>query len=261
MSDPQTFSFSRVSSFEQCPRRYRYRYLDGVHEAFQSVEAFMGQQVHAALEWLFKRKEQGQVPSLEQCVAYYCSVWDATVKDSATPVKVVRGGESEPYRRSGAEMLADFYRNRFPGDQLSTVATEQHVSIRLAGRLPFQGFIDRFARDCGGRYYIIDYKTGKRVPQRFEGKDAEQLEAYALTVFADYGVDEVVLSLEYLRTGRNNTKVVRRSEAAALEQRLAARIDAALSATVFPPNPGVLCDWCGFNDLCEAARTRYGKEA
>ena len=24
------------------------------------------------------------------------------------------------------------------------------------------------------------------------------------------------------------------------------------AANVFPPTPGTLCDWCGFNDLCEA---------
>jgi hypothetical protein len=27
-------------------------------------------------------------------------------------------------------------------------------------------------------------------------------------------------------------------------------------ATVFPPSPGTLCDWCGYNDICEAYPVR-----
>jgi RecB family exonuclease len=48
-----TYSFSRITTFEQCARRFRYRYLDGVKEAFHGVEAFMGQRVHEVIEWLF----------------------------------------------------------------------------------------------------------------------------------------------------------------------------------------------------------------
>ena len=42
----QVYSYSRITTFEQCARRFRYRYVDGIKEAFRGVEAFMGQQVH-----------------------------------------------------------------------------------------------------------------------------------------------------------------------------------------------------------------------
>lgn len=248
------FSFSRLTTFEQCARRYRYRYLDSVREAFQSIEAFMGQQVHACVEWLYQERMAGNAPRVDAAVERYCRQFDRELSGHRPAVKVVRrDGAIEHYRRSGAEMLADFHRQRFAPDPLETVATERHFVLDLAEGLQFQGFIDRVARDARGTLHLIDFKTGSRVPERFEGKDADQLDAYALAMFSESPqLDEIVLMLEYLRTARAHIKRIRRADAAAIRQRLAARIAVARTATVFPPAPGALCDWCGFNDLCEA---------
>lgn len=253
MAQLETFSFSRVTTFEQCPRRYRYRYLDGVREAFQSIEAFMGQQVHAAVEWLYNQRLAGQEHAAEAVVGRYCAEFDQAYAASRPAVRVIRTDmAAEHYRRSGAEMLADFHRRRFLDDTLETVGVERHFELDLGGGAPFQGYIDRLARDRDGLLHIIDFKTGSRVPARFEGKDADQLDAYALALFTQTDADELVLVLEYLRTATARTKRVRRDQSHEVRRRLAARIDAARSATVFPPIPGSLCDWCGFNDLCEA---------
>lgn len=247
------FSFSRVTTFEQCPRRYRYRYIDGVHEGFVSIEAFMGRQAHSTVEWMYEERRAGREPTLDESVARYCGFWDGALATERAPVKVVRSGETrEDYRRLGAEMVSDYYRRNFAADALETIAMERHFTIELGGRHAFQGYIDRLARDGDGRVVVIDFKTGKRVPQRFEGKDADQLRAYALALFAD-GEGELELRLEYLRTGKRVAERIRADQAGPIEERLAARIDAAEAATVYPPVPGPLCGWCGFNDVCEAA--------
>jgi putative RecB family exonuclease len=265
------YSFSRVTTFEQCPRRYRYRYVDGVKEGFRSIEAFMGQQVHAAIEWLHGERADGAFPDAEAAVRRYCELWDREKAVSTAPIKVVREGmEVEHYRRMGADIVADFHRTRFVGDPLSTIAIEKHFSLELGGRYRFQGFIDRLARDRDGVVHIIDYKTGARTPSRFEGKDAEQLEAYAVALF-EVGVDdgregtrvpdEIELALEYLRSGTRLFRRIHRDEAAAIADRLVARIEVADTATVFPAVAGALCGWCGFNDLCEAYVPRRGRPA
>ncbi len=253
MPAPPRFSFSRATTFEQCARRYRYRYLDGVKEGFRSVEAFMGQVVHATIEWLYNELARGNRPDAELAVADYCDRWDTEMGSSRTPVKVIKSGtEMESYRRLGADLLQSFYRARFANDELRTVAMERHFSTKLDDRHAFQGYIDRLALDADGLLHIIDYKTGRRVPQRFEGKDAQQLEAYAAAMFRERDDEEICLVLEYLSTGKQLTKRIGRDEAARGEARLASRIDVALEATVFPPITGPLCDWCGFNDICDA---------
>lgn len=249
----EIFSFSRVTTFEQCARRYRYRYVDGVREGFQSIEAFMGQQVHAAVEWMFQEKSAGRVPRTEDVVRQYTAAFDRGHAEARSALKVIRQGSVvEDYRRSGAEMLADFHRSRFLADQLETVGLERHFVLDVEQGQRFQGFIDRLARDASGTIHIIDYKTSGRPPLRFGGKDGDQLEAYAVAMFAETGGDELVLMLEYLRNGSTQTRRIRRSEAEETSRRLAARIRTATAANVFPPSPGALCDWCGFNDLCEA---------
>ena len=57
------FSFSRLKAFDQCPARYRYRYLKGLKEAFQSVEAHLGTVVHDVLEWLYREREGAADPT------------------------------------------------------------------------------------------------------------------------------------------------------------------------------------------------------
>ena len=203
--------------------------------------------------WLFREKGAGRMPRVDDAVRYYSAGFDRAWGEARGTLKVIKQGTSvEDYRRSGAEMLADFHRTRFAADRLETVGLERHFLMEIDQRRCFQGFIDRLARDGSGTIHIIDYKTGGRPPVRFGGKDGDQLEAYAVAMFAETGADEVVLMLEYLRNGSTQTRRMRRCEAEETARRLHARIRVAAEANVFPPSPGTLCGWCGFNDLCEA---------
>jgi putative RecB family exonuclease len=254
----ETFSFSRVTTFEQCARRYRYRYVDGVREAFQSIEAFMGQQVHETVEWMFQEKGAGRLPPVDEAVRRYSASFDRGWTEARGGLRIVKKNSAlEDYRRSGAQMLADFHRARFVRDAFETVGLERHFLLEIGEGRRFQGYIDRLARDPSGIVHIIDYKTGGRPPVAFGGKDGDQLEAYAVAMFAETAVDEIVLMLEYLRNGSTLTKRIRRSDTEETARRLRARIRVAAEASVFPPTPGTLCDWCGYNDLCEA----FGRRA
>ncbi len=256
------FSYSRLTTFEQCARRFRYRYLDGVHEAFSGVEAFMGQRVHETIEWLFNQREAGCKRSDVEAVEFYCSGWDQAIAAAPRPVRVIKDGEAiENYRRRGAQMLSRFHADRFASDTLKTLENEKHFRIKLGGTHWFQGFIDRLACDAEGRLHVIDYKTGRQASPRFTGKDAGQLEAYALAMFAETDAEEIELVLEYLKTGVRLSRRILRSEVEAVDKDLTERIGVAVAATVFPPVTGVLCRWCGYNDLCEAWTGKFGRSA
>ena len=112
------------------------------------------------------------------------------------------------------------------------------------------------ARDAAGRFHVIDYKTGRRMPETFAGKEAEQVQAYALAIFTESGADEVDLVLEFLRPGKTLRARIERGQARSVEARLTEQIASLEEATVFPPRPSALCDWCGYNDICESYSVR-----
>jgi hypothetical protein len=57
-------SFTRVDTFERCPRLFRYQYVDGLPQA-PAPQLSFGSSIHAALEWLYDRKHP-VLPSLEE---------------------------------------------------------------------------------------------------------------------------------------------------------------------------------------------------
>jgi ATP-dependent helicase/DNAse subunit B len=52
-----TFSFSQVSSYLQCPRKYQFHYLNQLKakEFETSYELLLGSLVHQTLEWLYQQ--------------------------------------------------------------------------------------------------------------------------------------------------------------------------------------------------------------
>jgi ATP-dependent helicase/DNAse subunit B len=52
-----TFSFSQVSTYQQCPRKYQYHYLDKLKskEFETSYELLLGSLVHTSLEWRYQQ--------------------------------------------------------------------------------------------------------------------------------------------------------------------------------------------------------------
>jgi len=63
-----TYSHSRLSTFEDCPRRYYYRYIARlVVEEEEGIEGFLGSLVHEALEKLYRDRMFGRVLTAHRC--------------------------------------------------------------------------------------------------------------------------------------------------------------------------------------------------
>ena len=55
------YSISRIRTFDDCRLRYRYRYIEAIDAAKETVEAFMGSRVHEALQELYGFIKNGVV--------------------------------------------------------------------------------------------------------------------------------------------------------------------------------------------------------
>src|SRR3977135_791488 len=54
---PMTYSYTQISHYLSCPRRYRHRYLDGWQEKDTRASMLFGRAFEQALAALFRRKD------------------------------------------------------------------------------------------------------------------------------------------------------------------------------------------------------------
>ena len=246
-----TYSFSRIKCFQQCPLRYRFRYLEGRKEAFRSIESFLGSTVHDVLEWLYAQRDAGTDPDESAVLAEFARHWTEGRDRSVAIIRV--NNDDEEYIRLGREMLARFFSETFTRDQSRTVSLEQRLSKRLSDAVLFTGFADRIGRTDKGRLFVIDYKTSKSEGDGSEFSEGLQAPLYAACVLDHHDDDEALAGYHYLRHGTTRWQQVDRDRARQLVDRFLELVSEVEAAGDFPARPGVLCAWCGFNAICPSA--------
>ena len=71
------YSHSRITTFENCPYKYKLKDIDRVEiEDFETVETFLGSLVHEVLEKLYKDPLNGKENSLEELLDFYEAQWE-----------------------------------------------------------------------------------------------------------------------------------------------------------------------------------------
>jgi len=245
------YSFSRIKCFHQCPLRYRYRYLQGLKEAFRSIESHLGNTVHDVLEWLYTERDRGSEPDEDGMLELFAAGWSGGLDGSVAIIRVDEDEES--YLRTGREMLLRFFRETFARDRSETVALEQRLSVRLSKTVLFTGFADRVGRMDQGRLFVIDYKTSKSEGNGSEFSEGLQAPLYAACVLRHHGEREALAGYHYLRHGTTRWQHVDFERATQLLDRFLDLANQTDAAGDFPARPGILCAWCGFNAECPAA--------
>ena len=246
------YSHSRLSTFEKCRLQYRYRYIDRIKRDTQSIEAFMGNRVHDALEKLYRDLLASKRPSLDEILAHYHRLWESNYTNKITIVKTDL--TPEHYRKTGEECLVKFYRGHDPFDDGQTLGLEEKVELALdeAGRYQLQGYIDRLVRREQGVDEIHDYKTSAgRLPSDADLRADRQLTLYQMAVerrFPD--AREIRLIWHYLVYDRTKTSARTPQEIEKHRRQTIGLIDTIEATKAFPPHESILCRWCEYRDIC-----------
>ena len=68
---PALYSHSRLSTFEQCPLKFKFAYIDKIEtEIEETIEAFLGSRVHEALEKLYKDLKFQKLNTLKELLGF-----------------------------------------------------------------------------------------------------------------------------------------------------------------------------------------------
>ena len=255
-------SYSALDTFKQCPQKFKFSVIDKI-KAPKSPEAAFGSVVHAALKLMFSRDPV--FPTLEEVWAYFDENW----KISA--VKLPNFGENlaELYKKSGREILKNFYRTNPPWN-FSVVDTESRFELPLAdgdGKTHvLAGIIDRIDKIGDGEYEIIDYKTNRRLPSQESVNENLQMSIYHIALkrrWPDTNPAKIKLSLYFLK---HNEKLSAQKTGADIEATKEAvlktirDIETKIAKADFPPMPSKLCDYCAYKQICPAWKHLYKKE-
>ncbi len=245
-------SHSSLSCFEQCPRRYRYRYIEGIEVDRRGIEAFSGTMVHLALQHLYQCAEEGTVLEEEEIISYLRARWEESIDDSVVVIK--KGTTRKDYLLRAEEGLRAYHRRYHPFDHGSTVGLEQGVSFTVKGEREhtFVGYIDRLTCRGDGIYEIHDYKTGKRLPTLADLNEDRQLALYEIGVRQNYPeAREVHLVWHFLSHDQELRSRRTEEELIDLERRVGGLVDTIERCDRFPCRTGPLCRWCEYHDMCQ----------
>jgi putative RecB family exonuclease len=252
------FSHSRLASFEDCPRKFHYRYVLRLPAESESIEAFLGKRVHEVLERLYHFTRRGLVPSLAKVLHRFRLLWDERFEVSR--VRIAREGHgAELYRANGERCLTNHYRRYYPFDRDETLGVEEHVAFSLdeGSRYRVQGVIDRIVRARDEAIEIHDYKTSARVPAQADLDQDRQLAFYQMGVARGFGEDQPIrLVWHYLLSDQVRTSSRTPEELADLRRATIRLIDRIRAERRFDPRPGPLCRWCEYRELCPASAER-----
>lgn len=196
------YSFSRMSSFMSCPRRFYYQYVNPLpaETGEPSIYLEKGGYIHSLLEFYVKHfKIYNELLPLGRLKELYHTELEY------------------PHNFMGniAEFEAVFttYINtdRFRGfiHNATTLEVEEYLELKLPNSeiILFRGYVDLYIIMEFNKW-IIDYKSGK--DKEYE---AEQLKLYAIMEMLKFNTDKVIVSYEKLEHNTKNDYVITYEEA------------------------------------------------
>jgi len=238
-----TYSYTQISQYLTCPRRYRHRYLDGWKEKDTRAAMLFGRAFEQALGALFRREDPG---------ASLFAEWSASQNQG---LHYSNGDSWDRMLRQGIMLLTRFCQD----DRIQVPQPQRNLQIKftrqVAGKNDFVAYIDAIGKLDGTRS-LLEWKTSSsRYPEEPEGLLSldPQLVCYSwMTGIAE--VAQVVfvrkrwVEIQYLRTTISEEQ---REEFGHLVGDTIGRIESAQflphSGIRFPQNP---CSSCPYVGLC-----------
>jgi CRISPR/Cas system-associated exonuclease Cas4 (RecB family) len=237
------YSYTQVSQYLACPRRYRYRYLDGWKEKDTRAAMLFGRAFEQALSAYFQRDDAGAVLFRE---------W-AAYKDSALAYS--NGTTWDRMLQQGIQLLERFAQD----DRIRICQPRKNLQIKFTRSLrkgdDFIAYVDAIGHLDGTRCLMEWKTTSSRYPEEPQGLLMldPQLVCYSwITGISDVAqvvfVRKRLVEVQYFRTAITDEQ---REEFGQLVDDTIRRIESAQflahSGVRFPQNP---CTSCPYVGLC-----------
>jgi RecB family exonuclease len=252
---------TRLTTWLDCPRRYRMTYLDrpSPQKGPPWAHYSLGASVHNALAGWWR------LPLARRT-------------SEAAGVLLVRGwigegfaddAQSAKYRDWARRMVEGYVATLDPADE--PVGVERTVASRT-DLIAVSGRVDRLDSRTGSggdvELVVVDYKTGRHLLTTDDARSSLALALYALAASRSLHRDCTRVELHHLPSGQvlswahteeSLARHLSRAESLAAEcssadSQMRAGLPPQRHDQVFPPRPGSFCGWCDYLRHCEAGQ-------
>jgi len=263
---------TKLVTWSDCPRRFRFTYLDRKSKGAPWAHNSVGASVHNALRDWYVAEPQAR--TLDFAVERVEKGWiNEGFRD---------GVQSREWRAKAADMTVDYLREQ--DVQAEPAGVERTVSTATHG-MALSGRVDRIdlreSADGGDELVIVDYKTGRRALDDNDARTSLALAIYVVAAAKTLRRRARRVELHHLPTKsvaafEHSPQTLERhlgraqeiaDEAAAATEIWKTRLSAlasdaadgdasAISAIdeVFPANPGTMCSWCDYRRWCPSGQ-------
>ncbi len=245
---------TRLTTWLDCPRRYRFSYLDrpAPPKGPPWAHTGLGTSVHTALASWWRLPLRQRTPQRGA----------ALVREGWVREGYRDGEQSEQVRERAAGWVRDYLADVDPAAE--PLGVERTVSAPT-GALVLSGRVDRIDERPDGSVVVVDYKTGRTPPGDDAARSSLALAVYAVAAARTLRRACAVVELHHLPTGTvaaaahtpgSLARKVAEAESIARDARAADEAYAAgdTGDDRFPARASSLCSWCDFRRVCAEGR-------
>lgn len=185
-SESLQLSYSALSSYDECPRQYYYRYVLRLPDDRFSAYARRGTIIHDTILWMNQRRKDGHFPTWGEVHMYLDTEWDSAGFESVA---------QELQVRTYCEHVLGRYHAWESQRDVEVIAAELAFDLPF-GQHQMVGKIDAVVRLPDGTIEIIDFKSGK--PDGTKIQRQRQLGIYTLAYRDQNPVDGTTARLVFL---------------------------------------------------------------
>jgi len=241
-------SYSAIDTFNRCPLKYKFSYIDRV-KVPKKPELFFGGLIHEIVQLALKKDPI--LPPVEELLKHLEDNWQEEIFKNPN--------ESKQYFAWGQNMIRNFHAIHKPGLR-NIVSTEKRFQIPVGQHL-LSGMIDRVDKLPYGAYEVIDYKTSKTMPAQSEVDKDKQLGVYHFAVESLWPeAKDIKLTLYYLKFGSQITTKRRPDEVESIKADIIKTAEKIAKEKEFKPKANSFCNYCEYGHLCPLMKQKVAPE-